>query len=63
VATIDDAYMAVADLPDVRTDHVEAAAEMALEVVAGVIGHRKFASRTIRRQRRDRSRHRLRTRR
>jgi len=69
IKTIGDAYMAVAGVPDVRTDHVEAAAEMALEtrddvsrrrwpsgmpmsvrigiacgpVIAGVIGHRKFA--------------------
>jgi class 3 adenylate cyclase len=69
IKTIGDAYMAVAGVPDMRTDHVEAAAEMALEtrdhvsrrrwpsgtpmsvrigiacgpVIAGVIGHRKFA--------------------
>jgi adenylate cyclase len=36
VTTIGDAYMAVAGLPDVRTDHVEAAAEMALEIRDGV---------------------------
>jgi class 3 adenylate cyclase len=69
IKTIGDAYMAVAGVPDVRADHVEAAAEMGLEirdgasqllwpsgvpisvrigiacgpVIAGVIGHRKFA--------------------
>ena len=31
IKTIGDAYMAVAGVPDVRTDHVEAAADMALE--------------------------------
>ena len=36
MATIGDAYMAVAGLPDVRTDHVESAAEMALEICDGV---------------------------
>jgi adenylate cyclase len=36
VTTIGDAYMAVAGLPDVRTDHAEAAAEMALEIRDGV---------------------------
>lgn len=69
IKTIGDAYMAVAGVPEARTDHVEAAADMALAirdglselrwptgspiavriglacgpVVAGVIGHRKFA--------------------
>lgn len=69
IKTIGDAYMAVAGVPDVKANHVEAAAEMSLEirdsvsrlrwptgvpisarigiacgpVVAGVIGHRKFA--------------------
>jgi len=69
IKTIGDAYMAVAGVPNVRTDHVEAAADMALgirdtvsqlrwpsgapisvrigvatgPVIAGVIGHRKFA--------------------
>jgi len=69
IKTIGDAYMAVAGVPEARTDHVEAAAHMALEirdglselrwptgssisvrigiacgpVIAGVIGHRKFA--------------------
>jgi class 3 adenylate cyclase len=69
IKTIGDAYMAVAGVPDPRTDHVEAAADMALgirdtvwqlrwpsgapisvrigiatgPVIAGVIGHRKFA--------------------
>lgn len=69
IKTIGDAYMAVAGVPEMRTDHVEAAVNMALEirdglpqvrwpsgasisvrigiacgtVIAGVIGHRKFA--------------------
>jgi class 3 adenylate cyclase len=69
IKTIGDAYMAVAGVPEVRADHVEAAADMALgmrdslsqirwprdipisvrigiacgPVIAGVIGHRKFA--------------------
>lgn len=69
IKTIGDAYMAVAGVPEARTDHVEAAADMALAirdslsqlrwptglsisvrmgiacgpVIAGVIGHRKFA--------------------
>jgi class 3 adenylate cyclase len=69
IKTIGDAYMAVAGVPDARPDHVEAVADMALEirdsvprlrwpsgipilvrigiacgpVVAGVIGHKKFA--------------------
>jgi adenylate cyclase len=69
IKTIGDAYMAVAGVPDLRTDHAEAAADMALgirdtvsqlrwpsgapisvrigiatgPVIAGVIGHRKFA--------------------
>ena len=69
IKTIGDAYMAAAGVPQARTDHVEAAADMALAirdglpqlrwptgspmsvrigiacgpVIAGVIGHRKFA--------------------
>ncbi len=69
IKTIGDAYMAVAGVPEARADHVEAAADMSLEirdsvsqlrwptgvpisvrigiacgpVIAGVIGHRKFA--------------------
>jgi adenylate cyclase len=69
IKTIGDAYLAVAGVPRPRTDHVEAAATVALEmrdglsgarwpagtpisvrigmacgpVIAGVIGHRKFA--------------------
>jgi class 3 adenylate cyclase len=69
IKTIGDAYMAVAGVPSARPDHVEASADMGLEirdrasqllwpngvpisirigiacgpVIAGVIGHRKFA--------------------
>ena len=69
IKTIGDAYMAVAGVPNARPDHVEATADMGLEirdgvskllwpsgvpisvrigiacgpVIAGVIGHRKFA--------------------
>ena len=43
IKTIGDAYMAVAGVPDERTDHAEAAAEMALEIRNG-IGRRRWPS-------------------